>query len=500
MDSAGTERLSKREQATIDFVAQVQDRTTSALLRYFFSHGVYVAAGDLSEAVVLEDHQDFLNPLGGEFETTTKAIQLAVDIGSISLAEKEKAMRAVYEIEEKCAEHSGDRGQLQEEASTLASIVRWWPLPPAFFAPVGTGLGGALFLLLNMVPIGLALLAGAAAYGFYGVFAYNRKKASLERQLSEVTARFDVLVTAEISPRPALPGGPDYVQAKAIGSAILVGVTALTASLYHPSHMARDAATQQSASGSDSTSPAASSSDAAVAGQQPSSFQWMKDFGWMIGKSPSDVVNDKRFRAAFNHVSRNDWKKVADRLAVTTSGGLEVKNDYIVGEGCKAHSCASDSAAFAINVTTGKGDLVFREIDHATGQMTRKTLAWSELPLDSTPLAGWGVSTDNASGATAPVQQSTGPQPSFDCTKARSDAEHLICGDAELAAADVQLAALYAKAKAAATDQTAFKERTRQEWNYREQNCHDRECLLRWYADQKVALSQIAETGTVSSN
>jgi hypothetical protein len=177
-----------------------------------------------------------------------------------------------------------------------------------------------------------------------------------------------------------------------------------------------------------------------------------------------------------------------------------VKNDYIVGEGCKAHSCASDAAAFTINVSTGKGDLILRETDHATGQVARKAFAWSELPLDSTPLAGWGVSTDAVSDSTAPVQESPGPQPSFDCAKARSDAEHLICGDADLAAADVQLAALYAKAKAAATDQVTFKERTRAEWNCREQNCHDRECLVRWYADQKVVLSQIAETGTVPSN
>jgi hypothetical protein len=499
MDSVGTERLSKREQATRDFVGQVQERTTSALLRYFFSHGVYVAVDDLTEAVVLEDHQDFLNTLSGEFEITTKAIRLGVDIGSISLAEKEKAMRAVYEIEEKCAEHGGDRSKLQEEAATLSSIVRWWPKSPTLFAPLGIGLAGSLFLLLNMVPFGLGLLAVATAYGLYGVVAFNKQKASLTGQLAEVTARFNSLVTVEVSPRPATPSGPDYVQVKAIGAAVLIGVTALTASLYHPPHTANDTVAQQSGSATDSASPAASNSGTAAAGDQ-SNYQWMKNFGWMIGKSPSDVVNDRRFRAAFNHVSRSEWKKVAERLAVTNSGGLEVKNDYMVGEGCKAHFCASDSAAFAINVSTGKGDLIFRETDRATGQVARKTFAWSELPLDSTPLAGWGVSTDAVSDATAPVQEVSGPQPSFDCTKARSDAEHLICGDADLAKSDVQLAALYAKAKAAATDQVTFKERTREEWNYREQNCHDRECLVRWYADQKVALSQTAETGTVPSN
>lgn len=66
-----------------------------------------------------------------------------------------------------------------------------------------------------------------------------------------------------------------------------------------------------------------------------------------------------------------------------------------------------------------------------------------------------------------------------------------------LASDDVQLAAIYAKAKAAADDAVAFKERTRAQWNYREQQCHERECLIRWYADQNVALAAIAETGKV---
>jgi len=104
IDSANTERLSKREQATLDFVLMVQNRTSSALVRYFISHGVHVAADDLSEAVTLEEHHPFLETLSREFEVTTRAIRLALDIGSISLAEKERAMPAVYEIERKCVE------------------------------------------------------------------------------------------------------------------------------------------------------------------------------------------------------------------------------------------------------------------------------------------------------------------------------------------------------------------------------------------------------------
>lgn len=86
---------------------------------------------------------------------------------------------------------------------------------------------------------------------------------------------------------------------------------------------------------------------------------------------------------------------------------------------------------------------------------------------------------------------------SFDCSKARSDAEHLICSDPELASDDVELSGIFAKAKAVARDQTAFKEHIRQQWNYRERSCHDRECLVRWYADQKAFLSQVADTGNI---
>ena len=109
--------------------------------------------------------------------------------------------------------------------------------------------------------------------------------------------------------------------------------------------------------------------------------------------------------------------------------------------------------------------------------------------------------TIEASSASAPEPASgVTLQTSFNCAQARSDTEHLICQDAELAADDVELAAICAKAKAAVTDQAALRERARKEWNYREQTCHNRDCLVRWYADQKTALTQIAQTGDVNAN
>jgi uncharacterized protein YecT (DUF1311 family) len=86
-------------------------------------------------------------------------------------------------------------------------------------------------------------------------------------------------------------------------------------------------------------------------------------------------------------------------------------------------------------------------------------------------------------------------QTSFDCRKASSDAEHLICTDPQLASADVELAQIYARAKMSVVDQVGFRDRTVRQWTYREQYCHDRTCVARWYADQKTALTEISRTG-----
>ncbi|MBA3773060.1 MAG: hypothetical protein H0X13_11385 [Ramlibacter sp.] len=82
----------------------------------------------------------------------------------------------------------------------------------------------------------------------------------------------------------------------------------------------------------------------------------------------------------------------------------------------------------------------------------------------------------------------TRASPSFDCAKARSVPEKLICGDAELARLDRDLGRLHARAKSAALDDAAFKRRNDQEWRRREATCRDRDCLLRWYAERRNQL------------
>ncbi|MEX3924490.1 lysozyme inhibitor LprI family protein [Paraburkholderia sp. BR10936] len=72
---------------------------------------------------------------------------------------------------------------------------------------------------------------------------------------------------------------------------------------------------------------------------------------------------------------------------------------------------------------------------------------------------------------------------SFDCSKAKSDSEHLICENSDLAAKDVRLAGLIKKARTVAADQAAFKEWARNALKDR-QKCHDAKCVSDWYDNQ----------------
>ena len=80
------------------------------------------------------------------------------------------------------------------------------------------------------------------------------------------------------------------------------------------------------------------------------------------------------------------------------------------------------------------------------------------------------------------------PRPSFDCARARSQPERLICSDAHLAQLDRELGGLHARARNAAPNEAEFNRRSSQEWARREANCQDRLCLLAWFAQRRQQL------------
>lgn len=136
----------------------------------------------------------------------------------------------------------------------------------------------------------------------------------------------------------------------------------------------------------------------------------------------------------------------------------------------------------------------------AASSNTANTAAQTPAPTESTPPAAANRVAETAippASVPTTAMSAGAAKPSFDCAHVHSTPERLICGNPELAAHDRDLAVVFARARAAANDQAAFKEQERQRWNYRERTCRDKDCLVRWYADQKADLTQIAATGNV---
>lgn len=77
---------------------------------------------------------------------------------------------------------------------------------------------------------------------------------------------------------------------------------------------------------------------------------------------------------------------------------------------------------------------------------------------------------------------------SFDCDKARSKSERLICGDPQLSAMDEQLAALASAGKKRSASPRQYQRALDNAWLLRQQ-CQDIACVERWYRQRLAVLA-----------
>lgn len=82
---------------------------------------------------------------------------------------------------------------------------------------------------------------------------------------------------------------------------------------------------------------------------------------------------------------------------------------------------------------------------------------------------------------------------SFDCAKARSYAEKLICSTPNLSQADEELGRVYRAAKKRAGNSAAFRKLVSENWKKRER-CADEACVRAWYRDSKALYEMIGRS------
>lgn len=177
--------------------------------------------------------------------------------------------------------------------------------------------------------------------------------------------------------------------------------------------------------------------------------------------------------------------------SVAQPGRADLPHDRPVNAGQRRIAAPSTAiAAFLVAGIVLGGWLVFRaKSGEEAGAANSGADQRSEAPSSATIGAVTAVSAASSS----EFMEGEG-KPTFDCAKARSAAERLICQDRQLSGLDVQLANLYAVAKASATDGDEFKRATSAAWADRERRCADKQCLLDWYANRSAALlAQISD-------
>lgn len=108
-----------------------------------------------------------------------------------------------------------------------------------------------------------------------------------------------------------------------------------------------------------------------------------------------------------------------------------------------------------------------------------KTDAPVPAPKTEAPIAAAPASVDNNPFA-----------PSFDCTKASSSQERMICGDRELSKLDVQMAGAYADARQKSTDANALKAEQKQWLKNTQRSCSDKACLVGAYTSRIAELDK----------
>lgn len=87
---------------------------------------------------------------------------------------------------------------------------------------------------------------------------------------------------------------------------------------------------------------------------------------------------------------------------------------------------------------------------------------------------------------------------SFDCTKAYSDIEKLICSTPELSKADDELYVDYLQAKLVTGNSDDFKMLAKKNWDLRVKNCETKSCLLDWYHRSTIIYRNISASHPVS--
>lgn len=154
---------------------------------------------DVERSLEMAPHDAVFAGLTLQFSETTEAVQLLQDIGSLSLAAKEKAMKALYVIENTLAGARGTATGISEGLQNLNVATQSAPQAPKFWAYIFWVIVLGFFSLgapqFAVVPIIVLCV------GLFKKSQYKKKLVLSNEAVDKANSILDQLIEHEQTPR-----------------------------------------------------------------------------------------------------------------------------------------------------------------------------------------------------------------------------------------------------------------------------------------------------------
>ncbi|GGP18140.1 DUF4236 domain-containing protein [Silvimonas iriomotensis] len=200
--SSGTSGLTKKEQDNHEFMLKLRGNTFEAVQDYFFSHGILADLDSYDEATAQEEHSELFASLEDQFETVSDAARMMNDVGTLSLASKEQAMRAAYAIEKALGAKKGATSGLKDAVEQVQQAQAAIPQKPIYVTLViWTLILGGLCVGMHATIWHYAIVLPVLLIGVGKRLVYKHKLRGALRRLDEANYQLDKLSPVELSSR-----------------------------------------------------------------------------------------------------------------------------------------------------------------------------------------------------------------------------------------------------------------------------------------------------------
>ncbi len=192
----------------------------------------------------------------------------------------------------------------------------------------------------------------------------------------------------------------------------------------------------------------------------------------------SDLRNAKTNLEAY-YANNNKYPNTLEATNFNASNNVNIKCSILP----EAYVCATAHKKGTILYVADNIEAGIDQQPYSTGQVI-------QLPYEPKATGAVKADGDIAPQIPPPTPETVNVSPSFDCGKASTAAERLICSNSELAQADIQLAQAYKAALGDAADKAALK-KEQAEWLKNQRDvCIDANAMLKVYQERTSQLSK----------